>query len=161
MGEMVISRDPADELTALGLGSCIGLAMVDRQAGVAGLAHVVLPDSDGTGTPAAKFADTAVPELLGRMTAAGARRSRLQIAIAGGASMFAGSSSLDIGARNQRAVRDALTRERLGCDAAETGGDQGRTMRVSVATGEVTSRTAGRPAVQLLGAGPGTLRRAA
>lgn len=154
MGEMVISANPETELMALGLGSCIGLAMVDRAAGVAGLAHVMLPESDGAGAPAAKFADTAVPELLERVCDAGARRSRLQIAIAGGASMFAGSQSLDIGARNQQAVREALIRARLRCDAAETGGDQGRTLRVSVGTGSVCSRTAGQEPIELLRGAP-------
>jgi chemotaxis protein CheD len=150
MGEMVISANPETELMALGLGSCIGLAMVDRAAGVAGLAHVMLPESDGAGAPAAKFADTAVPELLERVCDAGARRSRLQIAIAGGASMFAGSQSLDIGARNQQAVREALRRANLRCNAAETGGDQGRTMRVAVGSGTVTSRTIGQEPIELL-----------
>jgi chemotaxis protein CheD len=154
MGEMVISANPETELMALGLGSCIGLAMVDRAAGVAGLAHVMLPESDGAGAPAAKFADTAVPELLERVCDAGARRSRLQIAIAGGASMFAGSQSLDIGARNQQAVREALQRANLRCDAAETGGNQGRTMRVSVGTGSVTSRAAGQQPIELLSGAP-------
>ncbi len=34
-----------DELFAIGLGSCIGLALVDCRARVAGLAHIVLPES--------------------------------------------------------------------------------------------------------------------
>ncbi len=45
MGELAVSSTVGDELVAIGLGSCIGLAMVDREAGVAGLAHVVLPES--------------------------------------------------------------------------------------------------------------------
>jgi chemotaxis protein CheD len=159
MGEMVISSNPGDELMALGLGSCIGLAMVDRAAGVAGLAHVVLPDSDGCDTPAAKFADTAVPELLARVCEAGALRSRLQVAIAGGASMFAGAQNLDIGARNEQAIREALGRAGLRCDAAETGGDQGRTMRVVAGSGIVTSRSARQEPIELLRGAPA--RRAA
>jgi len=30
MGEIAVSRDPGEELVAVGLGSCIGLAIVDR-----------------------------------------------------------------------------------------------------------------------------------
>ena len=47
-----------DVLVSLGLGSCIGLALVDRRLGVAGLAHVVLPRAraHGHGNPR-KFAD--------------------------------------------------------------------------------------------------------
>ena len=47
MGELAVSGTVGDELVAIGLGSCIGLALVDRDANVAGLAHVVLPESQG------------------------------------------------------------------------------------------------------------------
>ena len=61
---------------AIGLGSCIGLALVDRQAGVAGLAHVVLPESQRRRRAGrAKFADLAVPELLARARGAPAPSS--------------------------------------------------------------------------------------
>ena len=42
MGEIAVSKSPGELLVSLGLGSCIGLALVDRRLGVAGLAHVVL-----------------------------------------------------------------------------------------------------------------------
>ena len=45
MGEIEVSKRAGDELVARGLGSCIGLALIDREAGVAGMAHVVLPES--------------------------------------------------------------------------------------------------------------------
>ena len=38
-------REPGDVLVSLGLGSCIGLALVDESVGVAGLVHIVLPAS--------------------------------------------------------------------------------------------------------------------
>src|ERR1700760_4864899 len=98
MGEMVISSDPNEELVALGLGSCIGLAIVDRTAGVAGLAHIVLPESNDRGDLVGKFADTAVPELIAQMRRAGAVPRRFETAIAGGARMFEMSGGLDIGA---------------------------------------------------------------
>ena len=150
MGEMVITVDPQEELVAHGLGSCIGLAMLDRQSAVAGLAHVVLPErGDGHGA-AARYADLAVPELLDRMLRAGARRSRIQVAIAGGASMFRTTSQLDIGARNQDAVHQALEAARLPCDAAAVGGDRGRTLRVRLTGPGVTSTSAGETATELL-----------
>jgi chemotaxis protein CheD len=149
MGEIAVSADPRDELVALGLGSCIGLAIVDRVAGVAGLAHVVLPESQGSGERG-KFADTAVPELLRRLRQAGAVHRRMEAAIAGGARMFEMSGALDIGSRNERAVREALAKAKIAVGAAATGGDQGRTLRVRVAEGAVTVRVAGRRPVALL-----------
>ena len=65
MGELAASAVDGDVLVSLGLGSCIGLALLDRRLGVAGLAHVVLPSSGGHAAPGSfKFADSAVPELI-------------------------------------------------------------------------------------------------
>jgi len=102
MGELAISDTPGDVLVSLGLGSCIGLAVVDKRAGVAGLAHIVLPATTGTPKPEAmnKFADHAVPALVDGMVERGASRMFLQASLVGGASMFAGAASktLEVGA---------------------------------------------------------------
>jgi chemotaxis protein CheD len=153
MGEMVVSANPTDELTVLGLGSCIGLAIVDRRAGVAGLAHIMLPERH-EGGELAKFADTAVPLLVERMRRAGAVVRRMEAAIAGGARMFEMSGGLDIGSRNDQAVRTALSEAKVGLRASETGGNQGRTVRINVGEGLVTVRVAGQPAVALIGKRP-------
>ncbi len=155
MAEMAISRDPDEELVALGLGSCIGLAIVDRPGGIAGLAHVVLPESHPGAGPAGKFADTAVPEMLAKLRAAGAIERRLEVALVGGARMFQVSGGLDIGSRNEQAVRAALSALRLRVSAHQTGGNQGRTVRVLPGSGLVTSRTAGTPPMTLLEGRPG------
>ena len=119
MGELAIASTPGEELVARGLGSCIGLALVDRAVGVAGLAHIVLPEAQDKQGGAAKFADRAVPELIARMCRAGANERRLQAAIAGGAKMFEVTGDLDIGGRNEAAVRDELGRQPGHCRLAE------------------------------------------
>jgi chemotaxis protein CheD len=152
MGELAVSREPGHVLVSLGLGSCIGLGLVDRQRGRAGLAHIVLPLSQGhTAENPMKFADHAVPELLQRVVALGARRSALEAVLVGGASMFATTSaSLEVGQRNEAAVRDLLKKLRLKVVAAETGGSRGRTIRVDVASGSVTVREAGGVTTEIL-----------
>jgi chemotaxis protein CheD len=150
MGEMVVSSDPNEELVALGLGSCIGLAVVDRTAGVAGLAHIVLPESNDRSDQVGKFADTAVPELIARMRSAGAVERRFETAIVGGARMFEMSGGLDIGARNEAAVRAALSAARIPVKAAQTGGSSGRTVKIAVGELRVTVRVAGQPAETML-----------
>jgi chemotaxis protein CheD len=150
MGEMVVSSDPHEELVALGLGSCIGLAIIDRTAGVAGLAHIVLPESNDRGDQVGKFADTAVPELIAKMRKAGAVERRFETAIAGGARMFEVSGGLDIGSRNEAAVRAALAKARITVKAAQTGGSTGRTVKIAVGDLLVTVRSAGQPAETLL-----------
>lgn len=156
MGEWVVSAAADDVLSCIGLGSCIGLAVIDRVAGVAGLAHVMLPESPAAGTPTpGKYADLAVPALLAELEAQGAVRRRMEIALVGGAQMFkfGDGSGRDIGGRNEEAVRAELDKARLRVAAAETGGDKGRSMKVFVGTGEVTCRAAAGETTPLLNEG--------
>jgi chemotaxis protein CheD len=145
MGELAASRTPGETLVTLGLGSCIGLVLLDRRQGVAGLAHVVLPDSAGhTEVNRFKFADHAVPELINRVCALGARRPMLEAVLVGGASMFAAiGGSMEVGARNEAAVKSALAGARIRVHASATGGSRGRTVRVDPKTGIVLVREAG------------------
>ena len=144
MGELCATSG-AEGLVALGLGSCIGLVLLDRRKGVAGLAHVVLPAAEGHGDlNPLKFADNAVPELVSRVVRLGARKAMLEAVLVGGASMFAGAgSTLEVGSRNEAAVREALAKARIKVVAAATGGTRGRTVRVDPAAGLVTVRVAG------------------
>jgi len=118
---------------------------------VAGLAHIVLPESKGNIETPAKFADTAVPEMLLQMQRAGAEKPRLEAALVGGARMFELGSGLDIGRRNEEAVTDMLGRERIRIRAMATGGKRGRTVRITVGDGLVTVQEAGGVPQQLLG----------
>jgi chemotaxis protein CheD len=144
MGELAISDTPGDVLVSLGLGSCIGLALVDKRAGVAGLAHIVLPVSTGTPKPESlnKFADHAVPALVDGMVERGASRVFMQASLVGGASMFAGAG-LEVGARNADAVRELVAGRRVPVVAEAVGGSKGRTVKVDVTSGAVSVREAG------------------
>jgi chemotaxis protein CheD len=150
MGQMAVTCDRDDDLFAVGLGSCIGLAVVDRAAGVAGLAHIVLPESPDGEREIGKFADLAVPELISRMRLAGAVPRRMEAVLVGGARMFA-AGELDIGARNAAAVREALAELDVAVRATAIGGARGRTVRISLTAGTVTSKEAGGELVTLLG----------
>ncbi len=145
MGEYVASGASGDVLVSLGLGSCIGLALIDRRAGVCGLAHVVLPHGDGApGDTPGKWANTAVPALQDAMEAQGARGIRLEAVLVGGASMFAAAAGgMEVGQRNEAAVRAELKRRRIPVRATATGGSRGRTIRVFVDDCRVTVREAG------------------
>lgn len=153
MGEATASSTPGDTLACIGLGSCIGLALVDRAKGVAALAHVMLPESTQPDPPQPlKFADLAVPALIDMALAAGALRARLEAAVVGGAAMFQfGGSGQDIGHRNDVAVTELLRRNHIPVRATETGGGKGRTIRVTVGEITVTVREAGGHEAQLLG----------
>jgi chemotaxis protein CheD len=150
MGEYAFSATAGDMLVSLGLGSCIGLALLDRRATVAGLAHVVLPAAEGRDGSPGKFADTAVPALLDAVLGLGGRRTRVEAVLVGGASMFSfGGNGLEVGQRNDAAVRAELSKLRIPVIASETGGSKGRTVRVSVESGVVTSKAAGETEISL------------
>ncbi|MCB1217329.1 MAG: chemotaxis protein CheD [bacterium] len=138
MAELKIGG-PGDRLEALGLGSCIGLAIVDKVSHIGGMVHIMLPDSkivQGPIKQLGKYADTAVPELLEQVIKAGAQRERLVVKMAGGAEMFAfaGSDSpkMAIGKRNAEAVQNHLREHRLKLSGSDTGGHKGRTFIVSL-----------------------------
>lgn len=138
MGELAVAR--ADEvLAAVGLGSCIGVALVDPEAHVAGLAHVLLPEpSSGREGTAGRYASTAIPALLEQMLGAGARRDRVVAKIAGGASMFPALSATGVGAvglRNADAVRRALAQMNIPLMAEDVGGTWGRTVHLQASDG--------------------------
>lgn len=154
MGELAVSRSAGDTLVAIGLGSCIGLALIDRARSVAGLAHVMLPESTGAPDPASrcKFADIAVPALIDKVLGLGAVPNRLEAVLVGGARMFAfGGSSLDIGARNEEATLAHLAHRRIKVVAKATSGTKGRTVRVHVDGCRVLSKEAGGVEQVLLG----------
>lgn len=157
MGDIEVSKRTGEELVARGLGSCIGLALIDRLSGVAGMAHIVLPESTGSDNEPGKFADTAVPALIARMQKAGAVTRRLDAVLAGGARMFE-LGEMDIGARNSAAVKAGLTRAGLKIRAADTGGNRGRTLRLTVGEFEVTVKEAGGEPVTLFDGGQAARR---
>lgn len=150
MGELAASASAGDVLVCVGLGSCIGLALVCRRGRACGLAHVVLPVSGGRASDRpAKFAEHAVPALIAALRPHGARPDCLDAILVGGAQMFSNSTGMEIGARNEEAVRAALRDAGIPVTAAATAGSVGRTVRVHVATGTVTVREAGSKEVGL------------
>jgi chemotaxis protein CheD len=150
MGELAVSTTAGDVLVCVGLGSCIGLALVARHGRACGLAHVMLPESNGRGEDkVGKFADLAVPALIDGMARAGVPGRSLEAVLVGGAQMFAGSPGMEIGARNEAAVRAELAAAGIPIHAAATAGNTGRTMRVEVGAGSVTVREAGATEVPL------------
>lgn len=144
MAEYAISRDPQEVLCILGLGSCIGLCLYDELKGIAGMVHILLPEQiPGQNNPF-KFADTAVPALLGEMEKAGARAKNILAKISGGARMFSGSDSLfDIGQRNAEAVKRILGNLRILLQGEDVGGSRGRSVFFYVENGKLEVKTLG------------------
>ncbi|QAY65618.1 chemotaxis protein CheD [Paenibacillus protaetiae] len=134
-------------LRTTGLGSCVGLTLYDPVKKIAGMAHIMLPSSDiarETAFNKAKYADTALPELIERMKEAGACPSRLQAKMAGGAQMFAFAGQADamrIGLRNAESCSRMLEAWSIPVVGQDTGGNYGRTIEIDSSNGVLAIRS--------------------
>lgn len=133
-----------DSLITLGLGSCVGVALYDNINKIAGLAHIMLPNSKDFKNVSnkMKFADTCIPLLIEEMEAMGARKRNLTAKIAGGSNMF-NMEGETVGARNTQAVEDVLNLLKIPIKCKECGGSIGRTIRIEAETGNVYVRKIG------------------
>lgn len=139
-----------DAITTLGLGSCVGVALYDKVAKIAGLVHVMLPDSKQVkqNQNRAKFADTGIDMLIEEMVKKGARASGLTAKIAGGAQMFAFSTNNDmlrVGDRNVEAVKKRLKELDIRILAEDTGLNYGRTVVFYPESGDFVIKSVGKP----------------
>ena len=130
-----------------GLGSCVGVVIYDESKKIAGLVHVMLPDSSLGRTETvnvAKFADTGIPALVNLLKCEGAQSYKLKAKIAGGAQMFQFTSDKDsmrIGPRNVEAVKIALRNHSIPIIGEDTGGNSGRTIEFNPETCKLNIRT--------------------
>ncbi|MEW6623104.1 MAG: chemotaxis protein CheD [Bacillota bacterium] len=134
-------------IITLGLGSCVGIVLLDIKARVGGMVHIMLPDSNqfrNANNPA-KFADTGIALLLKETMKIGARKGSIIAKIAGGAQMFKGynSSLLNIGERNVNKTREVLEGFGIPLVSEDTGGHVGRTLILQNDTQKVFVRTIG------------------
>lgn len=130
-----------------GLGSCVGVVIYDATNEIAGLAHIMLPDSSltkQTDYNKYKYADTAIDILIDKLTKMGAHKASLKAKIAGGAQMFQFNTSSEImriGPRNVEAVKERLALHNIPIVSADVGGNKGRTIEFDPATTKLKIRT--------------------
>jgi len=145
MADYKLARPP-DKLMTAGLGSCIGICLLDQKSKIAGMSHIMLPYSqeDKNLTNHAKYADTAVIAVLAAMEEMDADTRHLVAKIAGGAQMFqfaVESDILRIGERNALAVESILKKSKIKLLNKDIGGHVGRTITFDPATGDLHIRT--------------------
>lgn len=145
IADMNIVKEP-DTIRTSGLGSCVGVVLYDEQKKIAGLIHVMLPDSKlgkSDRINVAKFADTGIPALIEMLKAEGVRPLSLKAKMAGGAQMFqfGSSDTIRIGPRNVEAIKQELKRLGIPLVAEDTGGSSGRTIEFNPETKLLNVRT--------------------
>ena len=160
VAEYAAAKGEATIMTS-GLGSCVGIALVDTGTGVTGLAHAMLPAADeragtagadeagtaatdgGDGLSRGKYVDTAVPALLDAMAERGADRSRVEARLAGGSAMFDFSSAGGgVGERNVAAAEAILDEYGIPVIATDVGGDHGRSLALESPSGSLSVQRA-------------------
>ncbi|OIP44546.1 MAG: hypothetical protein COZ12_07185 [Deltaproteobacteria bacterium CG_4_10_14_3_um_filter_60_8] len=109
------------------LATCVAVALVDRQAGLGGLIHLLLPEPTGTDIAfqPATYASTGLPLLISGLRAAGAALSRLEASVAGGslvAPVSAHDMRLNIGGRTTDVALAILAQAGIPVAKAEIGG---------------------------------------
>lgn len=129
-----------------GLGSCVGIVLYDELRQIAGMAHIMLPDSSldrSKKINVAKYADTGIYSLMEMLKVEGVRPMSLKAKIAGGAQMFqfGSSDTLRIGPRNVEAVKKELKRLSIPLIAEQTGGAKGRTIEFDPVTAILSIRS--------------------
>ena len=140
-------RRGSDILATIGLGSCVAIALYERDSRTGGLAHILLPSmsmSRETSNPA-KFPETIVPIMLSEMRALGmASGARVYAKIAGGASMFGqlvNGTGINVGERNIAATKEALASAGIQLVGEDTGLDYGRSVYFHLTDGRMEVRS--------------------
>ena len=148
IGEMCISNRLNEVIVTYSLGSCVGLALYDRELRLAGLIHCMLPLSSMNAAKASDtpelFVDTGVAALLQAMYDAGSEPRRLIARVAGAASPMDENGTFRIGERNMVVLRKMLQNNRIRLVAEEIGGTEARTMYFHVADGRIVLKSRGR-----------------
>jgi putative nucleotidyltransferase with HDIG domain len=109
------------------LGTCVAVALYDKEAGIGGLIHLLLPEpiSMTETCHPGKYASTGIPVFLKELYEAGASPEKLKACIAGGALVGPLKNydlELDIGGRTAERVMQFITDEKIQIEKSETGG---------------------------------------
>lgn len=125
-------------LVTLGLGSCVGVCIRDKNKLIGAMVHVMLPDSDGKEiNKPGKYADTGIKIVVEELKKLGA--TTFEAKIAGGASMFE-KSAMDVGKRNVESVKKWLSKFGIRIVSEDTGGNRARSIEYDIETGKLMVR---------------------
>lgn len=147
ISEMGTSASPADVLVTYSLGSCVGLALYDPQAGVGGLIHCMLPLSKIDPAKAQHkpemFVDVGVPALLQAVYDRGAKKKNLIAKVAGAARLLDEKGTFKIGERNYTVLRKVLWKNDILIAAEDVGSSIPRTMYLYMNSGRTVIKSGG------------------
>ena len=153
IADMKLSNRKGDFLVTYALGSCLAVCIYDPVAKVGGLLHTMLPsataDKDQGQAQPAKFVDSGVPALFKEAYRLGAKKERIVVKVAGGASVANGGEmdSFQIGKRNIMALKKLFWKNGVLIKGEDVGGNISRTVTLNVTSGEVGIKSNGKDSI--------------
>ncbi len=118
------------------LGSCVAACLRDRETGVGGMNHFMLPGGDdGPASASMRYGAMAMEILINQLLKAGAHRSRLEAKVFGGGRVLAGMAALNVGERNAQFVVEYLREEKIPIVASDLNDIHPRKVAYFPATG--------------------------
>jgi chemotaxis protein CheD len=140
--ELCVSKAPA--LVTTVLGSCVAVTMYQPELGVSVICHAPQSVCSKQQTECPKhcidkyhYVSCVIPEMLGHMEAAGAKRELIEVKLFGGATMFSVSANQAVGRQNVETAISVLRHCRLELKARKVGGRRGCKIVFNTHTGEV------------------------
>lgn len=138
-GQTYVSKEAAQ--ISMILGSCAGICIYDRRLSIGGATHYMLPEWDGSGTGSTRYGDLAIQDLLEQLKTCGSKTRDLEAKVYGGACMFEvfreEGTNDHIGSRNISLAIESLSRYGIAIVAKDTGGENGRKVKLQTDTGAV------------------------
>ena len=129
------------------LGSCVAACVRDRESGIGGMNHFMLPrcrDGDSVASASARYGVNAMELLINELIRLGARRSRLEAKVFGGGNVLATITSIDVGEMNAGFVSSFLREEAIPVVASDLRGNAPRQVRYEPKSGRAFVRPLGR-----------------
>ncbi len=123
------------------LGTCVGVALYDKNSGIGGMIHILLPEPPSEMEPEfpEKYASTGLPLFINKLKEMGAHPDNLKAVIAGGALVGPVSYqdiNLDLGGRSVEIAISILKKAKIKIVKAETGGFFTCTLELDMQTGQ-------------------------
>lgn len=149
IGGLAVRRAAAGSLVTHALGSCLGIAVHDKQQQVGGMLHAQLPlgqlSPDRAKDSPSLFVDLGLQLLVKAVQDLGCSRRGLRVVVAGGANVTGSiANQFDIANRNLTVMRKVFWQLGILVAAEDTGGGLPRTMTLDLATGTTHLESQGR-----------------
>ncbi|AVQ13926.1 chemotaxis protein CheD [Leptospira santarosai] len=137
------------EILRTTLGSCIGVVFYAPDKKVGAMSHFMLskdPSGKDSQKNPFKYADTAIPLLIKKMSEMGCNHGEYSVRLFGGASMFKGVQSSflqNIGEQNILIARAILEQSKIPLIVEDVGGHDGRTISLYLDDGRILLKKGG------------------